>query len=75
VSVVPPHQSGIMVFFVGSGSTIFTDASPYLSANSSSNKNYDFMIISHHENFQVLSNKSPHIIAYVKQSGLAVLQS
>jgi hypothetical protein len=52
VSEVPPHQSGIMAFFVGSDSTLFVDASPDLLANSSSNKNDDLMIISHRENFK-----------------------
>jgi hypothetical protein len=52
VSEVTPHQSGILAFFVGSDSTLFADASPELLANSSSNKNDDFMIISHHENFK-----------------------
>ena len=61
VSEVPSHQSGIMAFFVGSDGTLFTDASPDLSANSSSNKNDDFMKVSHRENFKSeIIKKSSH---------------
>jgi len=58
---VPPHQSGIMAFFVGSYSTFFVDAFPDLLAKSSSDKNDDFMIISHCENFKSsIIKKSSH---------------
>ena len=52
VSEMSPHQSGIMAIFVGSNSTLFTDAYADLLANSSNNENDDFMVMSHCENLK-----------------------